>query len=580
MAKISSTIELQDRMTQVLNRINNSLNSMNVTMNDVNDNVGQCFDDEQVNDYKRAVETARDATRELGDIINGIDGGVFGGLTQGAITMASAVGTVAGNIISRVGRSVVQGITSLIGESISQYNEAENAQMQLAATLKNTSDNASYSFERVIEKAKAISDSGMYSEDSMVAAGAEFATYFSDNDAMDLMMDTLTDYAAGMSGGGAIDNKQMVDYATNIAKLTTGAYDAMTKKGFEVTDAQKAILQGTATQSQLVQELGKNYATMSEDMQKATVINSIIAESWDGMYDAMSQTPEGQILSLTNQFWDLMQTVGGELLQSFNKVYDVVRNNWDTIKMIIEGVVDVIRVVISVIAIALDFVLKGIQAVSNFFKEHGQVILNTVIDVIGNIIGAFNVVKTVFTNLIADLKALFWGLLETVTNIAAKIASALNVLPFIDIDVEGLTNKANEYRQERENAWNSKTSYSEAFDNGKQWTNDLAKNIGNFVAEATAPLSNEHSYFNDKQSEIARNTEDTVAALGKSSEELEYLKDFAEQETINRFTTAEIKVEMGGVSQNISKDTDADGVVDYLVNKLESSMYAVAEGVY
>lgn len=579
MAKISSTIELQDKMSIVLNRINQSLNAMNVAMTDVNDNVAQGFDDSQVDAFRSALDNANVSARELIDIINNVGDGAFGGLTQGAMTFASTIGTVAGNIITHIAGTAFNAVTSIIDDSISQYKESENAMTQLAATLSNTSDDAVNSFDRVLDKAQQISEKGMYSQDAMIAAGAEFATYFSDNDAMDLMMDTLTDYAAGMSGGGAIDNKQMVDYATNIAKLTTGAYDAMTKKGFEVTDAQKAILQGTATQSQLVQELGADYVNMSEDMQKATVINGIIAESWNGMYEAMSQTPEGQILSLTNKFQDLMQVVGGELLSSFNQVYSVIDANWDTVKMIIQGISSGIRVIISTVAIALDYILKGIQIVSDFFDKHGQAILTEFLSIMSDIIGAFNVVKTFITNVIADLQALFWGFFEVVTNIVLDIANTLNKLPFIEIDVSGLERDANEYKQLREDAWNSKTGYGEAFQNGKDFVYNLADNIGSFIQNATAPLE-EHSYFGEKQNEIAKNTEATVNALNKNSEELEYLKDFAEQEVINRFTTAEIRVDMGGISQNISKDTDADGVVDYLVTKLESSMSAVAEGVY
>lgn len=579
MAKTSSTIELQDKMSIVLNRINQSLNAMNIAMADVNDNVTQGFDNSQVDAFRSALDSASVSARELNDIISNVGGGALGGLTQGAMTIASTIGTVAGNFITSIAKGAFNAVTSMIDDSIDQYKEAENAMTQLAATLTNTSDDAVNSFDRILDKAQQISDGGMYSKDAMVAAGAEFATYFSDNDAIDLMMDTLTDYAAGMSGGGAIDNKQMVDYATNIAKLTTGAYDAMTKKGFEVTNAQKAILQGTATQSQLVQELGADYANMSEDMQKATVINGIIAESWNGMYEAMSQTPEGQILSLTNRFQDLMQVVGGELLSSFNQVYSVIDANWNTVEIVIQGISNGIRVIISIIAVALDYVLKGIQIVSDYFEKNGQAILTGFLSVVSDIVGAFNVVKTFITNVIADLQALFWGFFEVVMNIVLDIANTLNKLPFIEIDVSGLERDANEYKQLREDAWNSKTGYGEAFQNGKDFVYNLADNVGQFIQDATAPLE-ERSYFGEKQDEIARNTEATVNALDKNSEELEYLKDYAEQEVINRFTTAEIRVDMGGISQNISKDTDADGVVDYLVTKLESSMSAVAEGVY
>ena len=46
------------------------------------------------------------------------------------------------------------------------------------------------------------------------------------------------------------------------------------------------------------------------------------------------------------------------------------------------------------------------------------------------------------------------------------------------------------------------------------------------------------------------------------------------------FTTAEIKVDMGGISQNISKDTDADAIIDYLVRGVTQGMQSAAEGVY
>jgi hypothetical protein len=50
--------------------------------------------------------------------------------------------------------------------------------------------------------------------------------------------------------------------------------------------------------------------------------------------------------------------------------------------------------------------------------------------------------------------------------------------------------------------------------------------------------------------------------------------------TINRFTTAEIKVDMGGVVNQASQNTDLDGVVNYLEEKLYETMQVAAEGVY
>ncbi|HCU2787299.1 TPA: hypothetical protein OUL48_004189, partial [Clostridioides difficile] len=52
----------------------------------------------------------------------------------------------------------------------------------------------------------------------------------------------------------------------------------------------------------------------------------------------------------------------------------------------------------------------------------------------------------------------------------------------------------------------------------------------------------------------------------------------AEQETINRFTGVNIKIDMNNTN-NISKDTDVDGIVNVLTEKLNDAMVVSAEGI-
>lgn len=77
----------------------------------------------------------------------------------------------------------------------------------------------------------------------------------------------------------------------------------------------------------------------------------------------------------------------------------------------------------------------------------------------------------------------------------------------------------------------------------------------------------------------ASNTASMKDSMDSSEEELKYLRDLAEQEVINRFTTAEIKVEMNN-QNNISSEMDLDGVVTYLEDKLYETMVVAAEGVH
>ena len=65
-----------------------------------------------------------------------------------------------------------------------------------------------------------------------------------------------------------------------------------------------------------------------------------------------------------------------------------------------------------------------------------------------------------------------------------------------------------------------------------------------------------------------------------SEEDLKYLREAAEQEAINRYTTATVQIDMGGISNNISNDMDVDGTMTYMNDSLLQAMAAGAEGVH
>lgn len=222
--------------------------------------------------------------------------------------------------------------------AVDEINAIQNGIDEVVVPVTAQSKALQAEFDAITKKAADIQAQGIYGDEAMIAGAAEFATYFTDVDAITTMMDTLADYAMGMSGGGEIDSTAMVDYATNLGKIMSGSFDAMTKKGFEFSDAQKAIIEGTATQEQLVSVLGEEYASMSDEMQAAAVISQIIEESWGGLYETMSNTPEGKIIQMTNAWGDMKEVIGGQLYPYVLLFVDAVNENWSTI----EGVVSAI----------------------------------------------------------------------------------------------------------------------------------------------------------------------------------------------------------------------------------------------
>ena len=73
--------------------------------------------------------------------------------------------------------------------------------------------------------------------------------------------------------------------------------------------------------------------------------------------------------------------------------------------------------------------------------------------------------------------------------------------------------------------------------------------------------------------------DDAKDAVKISDADIRKIRELAEREVINTFTTAEVKVEMHNTNE-IKSNMDLDGIVDYLGDKVSERLEAVAEGVY
>lgn len=129
---------------------------------------------------------------------------------------------------------------------------------------------------------------------------------------------------------------------------------------------------------------------------------------------------------------------------------------------------------------------------------------------------------------------------------------------------------SNAYNAGAEVGRNIKSSVTGVFDNvlGKFGIGDTGAGTGSDFDYAGA------------LGDIGKNTGDTAKNTGKSNEELSYLRDIAEREAINRFTTAEIKVDMTGMTNRIDSNMDIDGVISHFTDSVEEALITAAEGVY
>lgn len=83
--------------------------------------------------------------------------------------------------------------------------------------------------------------------------------------------------------------------------------------------------------------------------------------------------------------------------------------------------------------------------------------------------------------------------------------------------------------------------------------------------------------LHDKEDNIKKIVDNTNTIADALTEDIQYLRDAAEREAINRFTTAQISVEMGGINNNVNSNQDLDGMVDYLTEKLGEELNNTAQ---
>ncbi len=97
--------------------------------------------------------------------------------------------------------------------------------------------------------------------------------------------------------------------------------------------------------------------------------------------------------------------------------------------------------------------------------------------------------------------------------------------------------------------------------------------------EANTGFSFDYDNMMNNIADIAGNTARMADSMEISEESLEYMRDLAEQQAINRFTTAEINIEMNN-ENHINSELDLDGIVAHLEEKLYETMQVAAEGVH
>ena len=286
------------------------------------------------------------------------------------------------------------------------------------------------------------------------------------------------------------------------------------------------------------------------------------------------------------------------------------------ITWIVVGVIALVAGIIALcnwIAKTTGVAATGFGVITGGINVAIQAVWNAMLVVANVAIGIWNAlgaccsnIGTAFHNVISNVQGWFYGLLSTALTVVEGICAALNKLPFVEFDYSGISAKADEYAAKSAEAYGSVEEYqnigdaftkgyntfdtftdgwaSDAFKAGASWGDGVADKVSSFFdfGGGGTDLGSgfDLSSIADNTGLTADNTGKTADALAVTEEQLEYLRDIAERDAINRFTTAEVKIDMTGMTNRIDGSADLDGVISQLTEGFTEALVTAAEGVH
>lgn len=243
---------------------------------------------------------------------------------------------------------------------------------------------------------------------------------------------------------------------------------------------------------------------------------------------------------------------------------------------IIRGAVLVLAAIIGNTVIGLLNAI--IQFIWSIFVEPFLGIIERILNVCN---GGFNSFGDAVANLIGNIISWFLSLSKVVTKIIDAIfgtdwTGGLNALQ--DKVLAWGKNENSITLDRKAPTIDHRFEYGDAWSKGYDFGAGVENKIGGMFNTGDGGFDMS-SMMGDVGS-IAGDTGSIADSLSVTDEELEYLRDIAERDAINRFTTVEVKIDMTGMTNKIDGSADIDGIITELTDGFTEALVTAAEGVH
>lgn len=252
--------------------------------------------------------------------------------------------------------------------------------------------------------------------------------------------------------------------------------------------------------------------------------------------------------------------------------------------------------------------MVALAFIGNIFVALWNLVVDVFVLIYNLVATVANFIGNVFTDPIGAICRLFFDLADTVLGILQALASAIDAIFGSNLagSVQGWRDSLGGWVDDtfgkgeevmaKMNADDMKLGrfeYGEAWDAGYSFGEGIDQSIANFdpssLFDTNVPGADDYANLGSYGSgiggigsgvdDIAGNTGKIADSMDITEEDLKYLRDIAEQEAVNRFTTAEITIKQTN-HNTVSGKMDLDGIVSGLTDAANEAVDKIAEGVH
>ena len=657
MSMISTAIELQDRVSASLNRIQTSLYSVTTAFDAVDSASNRCFDQFQVEAVSREMLAYEQQINKVEQELMQANAQIerMKNETEQAKIAASGLGGSFGSVLGMFGAYAgFQGFQQLIALSDSM-GQAEAKIGLITDDLQEQEEMQ----DRIFQAAQRSRGSYMAMGDNVAKLGQRAGDAFSSNDEILQFSENLTKMfvIAGASqaemssaslqltqalGSGVLRGEELnavFESAPNVIQaiakymdVPIGKIREMASEGELTSEIVKnAMLSATEEINAQFESMPLTWAqiwtiTTNEILRLSQpILNfiSMVAQHWEtlkpifigaaiavGLYTSALLIGKSVMLGYAaitaihtamTSAWSVATFVQTVAQSGLNAALAACPITWiivgiialiTVIYMIAQAVANTtdsvesgFGVIVGAVMTAVTFVWNTVVGFVNGFLQLLYSMVDPVVSVVEWILNVFN---GGFDNFYAAVANLLGKIIGWFLNLGAVVTKIIDAIFGTDWTAglnevkDGLSDfgkNENSITLDRTFKGFERVEYGKAWDAGTSWGDDFNVKVDKMLGKSDATNNAEQlnqiaAYTGD----TAANTAKTANSVEITGEQLQYMRDLAEREVINRYTTAEIKVDMTN-NNNISKDVDIDDVISILADGVNEAMKVSAEGV-